>query len=132
MVGPKNITWNCQSTPVEAALHLPDLVIRMTGDEEDPLGPLELLEALVGLDPREDEVEEQAGQEDGQQQEGQLLHPPTSGTTVSGLGSHGHTACHTANSSSFSHRAPSSSILALPHSTRLTLKLVFTTNLWKS
>ena len=47
----------------------------MAGDDQHPLGPLQLLHALVGLDTREDEVEEKAGNEYGKQQDSQLLHP---------------------------------------------------------
>ena len=42
----------------------------MTGDDQDPLGSLQLLHALVRLDTREDEVEEQAGNEYGKKQDG--------------------------------------------------------------
>ena len=47
----------------------------MAGDDQDPLGPLQLLHTLVGLDPREDQVEEKAGNEYGKEQDSQLLHP---------------------------------------------------------
>ena len=46
----------------------------MAGDDQNPLCSLQLLHALVGLDTREDEVEEEAGDEDGKQQDCQLLH----------------------------------------------------------
>ena len=46
-----------------------DLIIRMAGDDQHPLGPLQLLHTLVGLDPREDEVEEKAGNEYGKEQD---------------------------------------------------------------
>ena len=46
----------------------------MAGDDQNPLCSLQLLHALVGLDTREDEVEEEAGDEDSKQQDCQLLH----------------------------------------------------------
>ena len=58
------------------------LVIRVAGDEQDPPGPLEFLEALIALDPGEDEVKDEACQEDGQEKQGQLLHPHSQARTL--------------------------------------------------
>merc|ERR1719319_2084214 len=53
------------------------LVLGVAGDEEHAPGPLQLLQAPVALDTREHEVEHQAGQEDGEEQEGEVLHHTT-------------------------------------------------------
>ena len=50
------------------------LIIWVACYNKNPLCPLQLFHTLIGLNSGEDQVEQEAGNKDGEEEDGQLLH----------------------------------------------------------